>query len=88
MLSQGGGSNQDMVKTLVKDLYAKQQEILRLKHEIDAEIQFHESAGGGGGSTPCEGSLIQRGFDKVRNRLFQILYLANKNGGDLYGRFH
>jgi len=38
MLSQGGGSNQDMVKTLVKDLYAKQQEILRLKHEIDAEI--------------------------------------------------
>jgi hypothetical protein len=47
-----------MVKTLVKDLYAKQQEILRLKHEIDVEIQFHESAGGGGGSTPCEGTLI------------------------------
>jgi hypothetical protein len=59
MVSLGGGNHHhDMVKTLVKDLYAKQQEILRLKHEIDVEIQFHESAGGGGGSTPCEGTLI------------------------------
>ncbi len=55
-----------MVKILLNDLYAKQKEILKLKHEIDAEIKFHESAGGGGGSTPCETSLIQRGFDKVR----------------------
>jgi hypothetical protein len=54
-----------MVKILLNDLYAKQKEILKLKHEIDAEIKFHESAGGGG-STPCETSLIQRGFDKVR----------------------
>jgi hypothetical protein len=47
-----------MIKILVKDLYAKQSEILRLKHDIESEF-INESAGGGG-STPCgvEGLVI------------------------------
>jgi hypothetical protein len=60
-LKQGSeeyGSKADLVKILVKDLYAKQAEIIKLKHEIDYEF-MHES----GGSTPCDGGI--RNLEKV-----------------------
>lgn len=69
-----------MIKILVKDLYAKQSEILRLKHDIESEF-INESAGGGG-STPCgvEGLVVQRCFEKVPYFSFIIIPSYSKLG--------
>jgi hypothetical protein len=54
-------NKEDLIKTLLSDLYAKQSEILNLKQEMDAEVIFQESVG----SAQSAAGDIRR-FEKVR----------------------